>query len=158
MSDRDTPGADDLSLPKATVAKIVNEVLAALPSEPSPASSKADKDSSLSFTRPARDVLISCCLEYIRMLSSEANDIAERKGKKTIGVEHIESALTELGFEGYITGCRDVVEEWQVTQKKRTARGEKMRDFGGKKGEVSEEELMRMQQELLAGAGKGGED
>ncbi|RMZ88176.1 hypothetical protein DV736_g4592, partial [Chaetothyriales sp. CBS 134916] len=134
MSDKEFGGSEDLSLPKATVQKIISET----------------------FTRPARDLLISCSLEFLRMLSSEANDIAEKDNKKTISIEHLEKALGDLGFSHYIEPCREVVSEFNETQKKRTGRAEKMRDFNGM-ADQGEEALMKMQQELLAQAGQGGD-
>lgn len=83
-----SPGTDDLSLPKATVQKIVTEIL-----QPSPG---------VSFARDARDLLIDCCVEFITLISSEANEIAEKEAKKTIGTEHIDKALRELGFPEYV--------------------------------------------------------
>jgi down-regulator of transcription 1 len=156
MSDKEFGGDTDLSLPKATVQKIISEVLAANP--PALTQTSSDKEGHLTFTRPARDLLINCSLEFLRMLSSEANDISEKESKKTISIDHIETALTELGFSAYIPGCREVVGEWQETQKKRTGRGERMRDFGGMKGKMTDEELAKMQEELLRGAGGGGGD
>ncbi len=156
MSDKDFGGTEDLSLPKATVQKIISEVLAQY-SQVAPLSaaptSKDDKEAHQTFTRPARDLLITCSLEFLRMLSSEANEISEKEGKKTISIEHIETALTDLGFGHYIDSCRSVVGEFNQTQKKRTGRAEKMRDFNGLAGE-GEEALLRMQQELLAAAGQ----
>ncbi len=105
----------------------------------------------MTFTRPARDLLISCSLEFLRMLSSESNEISERESKKTISVEHVEQALTDLGFGSYIEGCRGVVGEWQEVQKKRVGRGEKMRNFGGF-DKMGEEELRKMQEALLGEA------
>ena len=85
-------GADDLSLPKATVQKIINEILA----------TPGDTDHSISFGKDARDLLIDCCVEFITLISSEANEIAEREAKKTIATEHIDKALRELGFPEYV--------------------------------------------------------
>ena len=154
MSDKEFGGDSDLSLPKATVQKIISEVLAS--SAPATAKSSDDKDAHLTFTRPARDLLINCSLEFLRMLSSEANEISEKESKKTISIDHIETALTELGFGSYIQGCREVVLEWQETQKKRTGRGERMRDLGGLRDKMTDEELAKMQEELLRGAGSTG--
>ncbi|KPI43915.1 Negative cofactor 2 complex subunit beta [Cyphellophora attinorum] len=156
MSDKEFGGAnEDLSLPKATVQKIITEVLAQLspPSANTKSPSDQDKESHQTMTKPARELLITCALEFLRMLSSEANEISEQESKKTISMEHIEKALTELGFNEYIPGCREVVEEWKETQKKRVDRGEKMKAFGGAK-DLGEEELLRMQQELLGQAGR----
>ena len=86
------PGADDLSLPKATVQKIINEILSA----------PGDSEHSISFGKDARDLLIDCCVEFITLISSEANEIAEREAKKTIATEHIDKALRELGFPEYV--------------------------------------------------------
>ena len=83
------------------------------------------------------------------MLSSESNDISERESKKTISVEHVEQALTDLGFGTYIEG--GVVGEWQEVQKKRVGRGEKMRNFGGF-DKMGEDELRKMQEALLGEA------
>ncbi len=154
MSDKEFGGDGDLSLPKATVQKIISEVLASTP--PATAKSTDDRDAHLTFTRPARDLLINCSLEFLRMLSSEANEISEKESKKTISIDHIETALTELGFGSYIPGCREVVQDWQETQKKRTGRGERMRDLGGLRDKMTDEELAKMQEELLKGAGTGG--
>lgn len=145
-------GGDDLSLPKATVQKIISEILAQLPADhhPQTATASADKGE-MTFTRPARDLLISCSLEFLRMLSSESNEISEKESKKTISVEHVEQALTDLGFGSYIDGCRGVVGEWQQVQKKRVGRGEKMRNFGGY-DKMGNDELQRMQEALFGEA------
>ncbi|RMZ74817.1 hypothetical protein DV737_g5708, partial [Chaetothyriales sp. CBS 132003] len=166
MSDKEFGSNEDLSLPKATVQKIISEVLAqyaAITPAAHPSTTagggggKDDREGGhQTFTRPARDLLISCSLEFLRMLSSEANDIAEKDNKKTISIEHLEKALSDLGFSHYIEPCRDVVSEFNETQKKRTGRAEKMRDFNGM-ADQGEEALMRMQQELLAQAGQGGD-
>ncbi|EHY60605.1 negative cofactor 2 transcription regulator complex subunit ncb2 [Exophiala dermatitidis] len=149
MSDKEFGGNDDLSLPKATVQKIISEILPQLPHDPATPGGKDGGE--MTFTRPARDLLISCSLEFLRMLSSESNDISERESKKTISVEHVEQALTDLGFGSYIEGCRGVVGEWQEVQKKRVGRGEKMRNFGGF-DKMGEEELRKMQEALLGEA------
>lgn len=120
MSDREFGGNDDLSLPKginppsllsllfsytvpnsptatltATVQKIISEILLSSPA-----------GSSVSFARDARDLLIECCVEFITLISSEANEIAEKEQKKTIAIEHIDKALRDLGFPEYV---REVV-------------------------------------------------
>ena len=77
-------GNEDLSLPKATVQKIITEILA--------------HDSGVSFARETRDLMIECCVEFITMISSQANEIAEKDAKKTIACEHVTSALRELGW------------------------------------------------------------
>lgn len=114
----------------------------------------------MTFTRGARDLLIQCSMEFLRMLSSESNEISEKESKKTIAVEHVEQALRDLGFADYIEGIRGVVGEWKEVQTKRVNRGERMKNWGGLA--VSEDELARMQAELFGEArgrmeGTGGE-
>ena len=53
------------------------------------------------------------------MLSSEANEISEKEAKKTIGVEHIEKALRELGFEDYIPEVLESAGQFRELQKVR---------------------------------------
>lgn len=65
----------------------------------------------MAFTREARDVLIECCVEFLTLISSEANEIAEKECKKTIATEHIETALRDLGFPEYVEQVLSVAEE-----------------------------------------------
>ena len=70
----------------ATVGKIISEILP--PGE--------------TMAKDARDILIDCCVEFISLVSSEANEIMERESKKTISPEHVADALKELGFPEYV--------------------------------------------------------
>jgi len=115
---------DDLSLPKgnippavqslllkmivanpffivATVQKLISELL---PSE-------------LTFAKESRDLLIDCCVEFIHLVSSEANEICERETKKTISADHVVKALVELGFEDYVQEIQDIAVEHKEQQK-----------------------------------------
>lgn len=96
------------SLAAATVQKIINEVL----------SSKAGGDSSaaMSFAKETRDLLIECCVEFITMISTEANEIAEKDAKKTIACEHITKSLEELGFGEYVPELERVAGEFKNSQ------------------------------------------
>ena len=120
MSDREFGGNDDLSLPKgtyrtrkaaheegtncvtATVQKIINEILA--------------NDSGVTFAKDTRDLLIECCVEFITLISSEANEIAEKDAKKTIACEHVKAALEELGFGDYVPAIMDVAADYKKQQ------------------------------------------
>ena len=42
-------------------------------------------------------------MEFITLISSEANEIAEKEAKKTIAAEHVDKALRELGFPEYVS-------------------------------------------------------
>jgi len=133
MSDREFGGNDDLSLPKATVQKIITEIL--------------PSSSGLTFAKDARDLLIECCVEFITLVSSEANEISEKEAKKTIACEHVTKALEELGFQEYVQGVLDVANEHKEQQKTREKKQSKMEQSG-----LSEEELLRQQQELFRSA------
>ena len=126
-------GSDDLSLPKATVGKIVTEIL--------------PPSSGQTFAKDARDLLIECCVEFISLISSEANDISEKEAKKTIAVEHIEKALTELGFPEYVPEVLSVAGEFKEQAKVREKRVNKMESSG-----LSEAQLLKMQDELFSNA------
>jgi hypothetical protein len=70
----------------------------------------------MTFAKEARDVLIDCCVEFITMLSSEANEIAEKDAKKTIACEHINKALEDLGFGDYVPELMSVADTFKTTQ------------------------------------------
>ncbi|KAK3082578.1 negative cofactor 2 transcription regulator complex subunit ncb2, partial [Teratosphaeriaceae sp. CCFEE 6253] len=70
----------------------------------------------MTFAKETRDLLIEACVEFITMLSSEANDIAEKEAKKTIASEHINKALEELGFGDYVPELQGVTEGFKSSQ------------------------------------------
>jgi len=87
----------------ATVQKIVTEILASSDGQ--------------TFAKDARDLLIECCVEFVTLISTEANEISEKEAKKTIAVDHIEKALIELGFPDYVPDVLAVAEEFKDQQK-----------------------------------------
>lgn len=70
----------------------------------------------MSFAKESRDLLIECCVEFITMISSEANEIAEKDAKKTIACEHITKALEELGFSEYVPDLLEVAQQFKTQQ------------------------------------------
>ncbi|KAK3628703.1 negative cofactor 2 transcription regulator complex subunit ncb2 [Elasticomyces elasticus] len=159
MSDKDFGGNDDLSLPKGrvylseaeqtaevtlpktTVQKIINEVLS------SPAIQ--GNGPPMTFAKETRDLLIESCVEFITMLSSEANEISEKDAKKTIAPEHIYKALEELGFGDYVPELVKVANEFKSTQVTRERKQTKIEKSG-----MTEEELVAAQEELFRSAGE----
>lgn len=115
----------------ATVGKITGEILA--PGE--------------TMTKEARDILIDCCVEFITMISSEANDTMEREAKKTIAPEHVAAALKELGFPEYINEVLASANDQKEQLKTREKRTTKMEQSG-----MSQEELEEAQKALFAQA------
>lgn len=89
----------------ATVQKIVTEILQ---SEPG-----------MTFAKDSRDLLIECCVEFITLISSEANEIAEKDAKKTIACEHVKQALEELDFHDYVPAILEVAADYKKQQQVR---------------------------------------
>lgn len=133
MSDHEIGGNDDLSLPKATVQKIVSEIL--------------PPTTGISFSKEARDLLIECCVEFITLVSSEANEISEKETKKTIACDHITKALEQLGFSDYVPAVLEAAAEHKEVQKGREKKANKFESSG-----LSLEELERLQAEQFAAA------
>lgn len=70
----------------------------------------------MTTSKDFRDVLVDCCVEFITLVASEANEISEKESKKTIACEHVTAALKELGFDEYITSVQDSADEFKRTQ------------------------------------------
>lgn len=77
---------EDVSLPKATMFKIIKEML----------------PPDVRVARDAQDLLVECCVEFINLVSSESNEVCSREEKRTIAPEHVLKALQVLGFGEYI--------------------------------------------------------
>ncbi|TYJ58869.1 hypothetical protein B9479_000301 [Cryptococcus floricola] len=120
-------GDDDVSLPKATVLKIIQELL---PDE-------------ISASKEAKDVIFDCCTEWIKLISTQSNMVCEASSKKTISPEHVVEALKQLGFE-------DFVEQVEVSNADfKQAQKERVRSQPDTKG-MTEEELLELQERLFA--------
>ncbi|PVV02668.1 hypothetical protein BB560_002874 [Smittium megazygosporum] len=125
-------GDDDLSLPRATVYKLIGEML----------------PEDVTCAKDTRDLLIDCCNEFIHLVASEANEICEKDSKKTIAPEHVLDALKELGFESYIKEVKEAYSSHrQQLLKERMKRGTKLENSG-----MTEEELLASQEALFAKA------
>lgn len=73
----------------------------------------------VAFAKEARDLLIECCVEFITLISSEANEISEKEAKKTIACDHITKALEQLGFTDMVPAVLEAAAEHKETQKVR---------------------------------------
>jgi len=135
MSDREghsggaPPPDEDLSLPKATVAKMITELL----------------PNDVGCVKETRDLVIECCVEFIHLISSEANEICEQESKKTIAPEHVIGALKRLGFDSFTAEVEDVLKDHKKQQKDREKKVSKFEQSG-----LTEEELLAKQEELFA--------
>jgi len=127
------PVDEDLSLPKATVQKMISDLL----------------PNDVSCAKETRDLIIECCVEFIHLISSDANEICEQESKKTIAPEHIIGALKRLGFEQYITEVDGVLKDHKQAQKDRDKKVSKLEQSG-----KTEEELLAEQEQLFAASRK----
>lgn len=123
------PGQEEISLPKATVQKVIGEIL----------------PDNYSFTKDAREALIECCIEFLMIVSTESNDIADKELKKTISTGHVLHALENLGFGDYVPTLTEFIQEFKINSKIKERRiGSKLRKSG-----LTEEELLKKQEELF---------
>ena len=95
----------------------------------------------------ARDLITNCCTEFIRLIATEANEICERDQKKTISPEHALSAMDKVGFASYRQEAIAVYRDCKEVAAKRRRGSMRLENLG-----ISEEELLRQQQELFARA------
>jgi ribosome-binding protein aMBF1 (putative translation factor) len=79
-------------------------------------------------------------------VSSQANEVCEKKGRNKINSEHLFEALTELGFSAYIEDMKNIGEEATSGRKQRTKKSK------AKVTGKTEEQLAREQAEKLAQA------
>ncbi|KAK4844256.1 hypothetical protein QYF36_018104 [Acer negundo] len=122
---------EDASLPKATMTKIIKEML----------------PPDVRVARDAQDLLIECCVEFINLISSESNEVCSREEKRTIAPEHVLKALEVLGFGEYIEEVYAAYEQHKL---------ETMDSLKGGKwsngAEMTEEEAVAEQQRMFAEA------
>lgn len=82
----------------------------------------------VAFAKEARDLLIECCVEFITLISSEANEISEKEAKKTIACDHITKALEQLGFSDYVPAVVEAAAEHKEVQKVHLTKSARARD------------------------------
>eukprot|EP00249_Psilotum_nudum_P009267 c21822_g1_i1 orf=263-703(+) len=121
---------EDVSLPKATMTKIIKEML---PRE-------------VRVARDTQDLLVECCVEFINLISSESNEICNKEEKRTIAPEHVLRALEILGFGDYIEEVHAAYEE----HKKETLDSPKV--YRKDAMEMTEEEAVAAQLRMFAEA------
>ncbi|XP_010940020.1 protein Dr1 homolog isoform X1 [Elaeis guineensis] len=120
---------EDVSLPKATMFKIIKEML----------------PPDVRVARDAQDLLVECCVEFINLVSSESNEVCSREEKRTIAPEHVLKALEVLGFGEYVEEVYAAYEQHKLD----TLDSPK----GGKSSiEMTEEEALAEQQRMFAEA------
>ncbi|GAA96650.1 hypothetical protein E5Q_03321 [Mixia osmundae IAM 14324] len=123
---------EDLGMPKATVGKVITEILA---------------NEDITCSKESRDLIADFCKEFITLISSEANEICEKGSRKTIAPEHVIAALKSLGFERYVEEVEEATAENKQNAKTREkAKKTTKLDSSG----MTEEELLQKQEQLFA--------
>ena len=119
---------DEPGLPRLTVNNMIKEILP---------DTKVAKES--------KDLIINCCSEFIHLLSTEANELAEKskKAHTLITPDHVIQSLINLGFNEYIPEVTLAYTEFKDTYKKK--RSLPKQDTTGK----TQEELQREQMEMF---------
>ncbi|KAK8547933.1 hypothetical protein V6N13_123356 [Hibiscus sabdariffa] len=123
---------EDASLPKATMTKIIKEML----------------PPDVRVARDAQDLLIECCVEFINLISSESNEVCNREDKRTIAPEHVLKALQALGFGEYIEEVYAAYEQHKIETVQDSLKGGKWSNGA----EMTEEEAVAEQQRMFAEA------
>ncbi|PIA39514.1 hypothetical protein AQUCO_02600163v1 [Aquilegia coerulea] len=121
---------EDVTLPKATMFKIIKEML---PPE-------------VRVARDAQDLLVECCVEFINLVSSESNEVCSKEEKRTIAPEHVIKALQVLGFGEYIQEVCTAYEQHKLE----TMDSPKAGKWSG--AQMTEEEAAAEQQRMFAEA------
>ncbi|RWR85602.1 protein Dr1 [Cinnamomum micranthum f. kanehirae] len=122
---------EDVSLPKATMLKIIREML----------------PPDVRVARDAQDLLVECCVEFINLISSESNEVCNKEEKRTIAPEHVIKALEVLGFGEYIEEVHAAYEQHKLETLQDSPRGGKWTAV-----EMTEEEALAEQQRMFAEA------
>ncbi|KAL3322362.1 hypothetical protein AABB24_039806 [Solanum stoloniferum] len=122
---------EDASLPKATMTKIIKEML----------------PPDVRVARDTQDLLIDCCVEFINLISSESNEVCNREERRTIAPEHVLKALEVLGFGEYIEEVYAAYEQHRL-ETVDTVRAGKCSNVA----EMTEEEALAEQQRMFAEA------
>eukprot|EP00899_Mesostigma_viride_P014713 jgi/Mesvir1/23242/Mv09243-RA.1 len=124
----------EVTLPKATMSKIIREMVPA----------------DIRIANDTRDLLIECCVEFINLVSSEANEVCSKEEKRTIAPEHVLKALQELGFHEYVEEVSHAFEAHKAEAQEFPRLHS--RGFKHKQAALTEEEAIAAQQRMFAEA------
>ncbi|KAF9764115.1 Negative cofactor 2 complex subunit beta [Nosema granulosis] len=124
---------EDNTLPKATVERLLHMYV----------------PKSIIITKESREVFMSSCLEFLKIICVESTKICEKEKKKTISFEHFLNALEENGFGEYVEDCRATHVEYEKYLKNKPSKINKFKDSG-----LSLDELHNQQLELFKNAKK----
>ncbi|KAG5408187.1 hypothetical protein BRARA_B00274 [Brassica rapa] len=125
---------EDALLPKATMTKIIKEMLPA----------------DVRVARDAQDLLIECCVEFINLISSESNEVCNKEDKRTIAPEHVLKALQQDSQRSVKmnTGAEMTEEEAAAEQQRMFAEARARMNGGGVSVPQPEQQLDTQQSNL----------
>ncbi|KAM0678993.1 negative cofactor 2 transcription regulator complex subunit ncb2 [Binucleata daphniae] len=119
---------EEVSLPKATIDKIISESLLGKP-----------------VTKELKEVVLQSAIEFIHLITSEANELCEKEHKKTITHDHVYKSLENLGYTHFIKPCKEVYTEHVNLAKMKPSKTNKL-----KNNALTIEELYEEQTKLIA--------
>ncbi|KAF7684133.1 Negative cofactor 2 complex subunit beta [Astathelohania contejeani] len=122
---------DELTLPKASVDKLISDSC----------------PKGMTSNREVKELIMECCVEFIHLITSGANEICAKENKKTITHQHIYKSLETLGYSEYLKECEVVYEDYLEVSKLKPSKTNKFKDSG-----LSMEELLAQQQALFENA------
>ena len=94
----------------------------------------------------SREIFNNCCVEFIKYISREAQQISGNDQRKTIYHEHVQKALQNLKFPmDYIEAADSVLDECKEAAEKRLKRKNSRLDKCG----IPEDQLYELQQQLI---------
>lgn len=135
MDDSLEKNEDEITLPKATIDKIISE-----------------NSNKHGVTKDVKEILMHSCVEFIHFITSEANKICESDNKKTISHDHVYRALESLGYDHYIEACTVMYNEHIELNKLKPSR-KKLKDSGMTTEELLADQTMlfkKAREELIA--------
>ncbi|GMK53966.1 hypothetical protein CspeluHIS016_0105520 [Cutaneotrichosporon spelunceum] len=140
MSDREGFGGgdDEHTLPKATVYKLISEML----------------PEDLSCAKDTKEIIVDCCVEWIKLISAQSNTVCEESSKKTISPEHVLEALKQLGFESFISEVDESHGEFKQSQKDRQRNQPNTNGMTPEELQALQEKLFSQSQARLQGGGE----
>jgi down-regulator of transcription 1 len=120
---------DESSVPKATVDKIVSSFL----------------PKGFVVPRESKEIFLHGCIEFLTMVTLEANRACEADKKKTIAHDHVYKALEATGFGPYIEECKTAHLEYESYLKQKPSKIDKFKDSGLSMEELHDQQLKLFQ-------------
>ena len=113
----------DVGLPKSSVGRYLRDTL--------PAQTRCSQET--------RDLIATCCTEFIHMVATQANKIATEQGKTMLTANIVTAALDELGFGAYVDQAAEAGASFRAAAQSRKSSRQRA---------VSQEDLLREQEAL----------